>query len=483
MAHRCTFAFMKIALGGIFVILKFALSGIFVYLHRDLTLMDYPIFKRKIYSRMLEWKKEANGESALLIEGPRRVGKSTIVKEFAQKEYDNYILIDFAKASKEEKALFNDLSDMDYFFTKLKLLKGVSLKERKSVIIFDEVQKFPIARQSIKYLVEDGRYDYIETGSLISIHKNVDGIVIPSEEEPISMYPMDYEEFRWALGDTDTIEMLRGILKERKSLGDAVNRKLMKDFRLYMLVGGMPQAVAKYLETNDLRKVDRVKRGIIRLYESDFHKIDKTGRAEAMFKAIPGQLYNNVKRYQVTTVVENIKADSAAGLVAMMEDSKTVNVAYHANDPKVGLELTTDKSVYKMYVCDTGLFITLAFWDKSFTENTIYQKLLSDTLNVNLGYVYENVVAQMLTASENKLFYYTFPASGKHLHEIDFLLSRGSKLNPVEVKSEGYSTHASLDEFCNKFSERVSDRYLIYTNDLRKDGQTLLVPVYMAGLL
>ena len=432
---------------------------------------------------MLRWKAESNGETALLIEGPRRVGKSTIVKQFAQNEYDSYILIDFAKASKSEKEIFSDLSDLDYFFTKLKVLKGVSLTDRKSVIIFDEVQKFPTARQAIKYLVEDGRYDYIETGSLISIHQNVDGIIIPSEEEPLSMYPMDYEEFRWALGDTDTIDMLRGVLRDRKPLGDAVNRKLMRDFRLYMLVGGMPQAVAKYIETLDLGKVDRVKRGILRLYEADFHKLDKTDRARALFKAVPGQLYNNASRYQITTVVGGIKTDTAMSLVEMMEDSKTVNVAYHANDPRVGLELTADRSTYKMYLCDTGLFVTLAFWDKSFTENVIYQKLLTDKLDVNLGYVYENVVAQMLAASGNKLFYYTFPSPGRHLYEVDFLLSRGSKLQPIEVKSSGYDTHKSLDEFCRKYSERISDRYLIHTKDLRKDGPVTKVPIYMTGLL
>lgn len=445
--------------------------------------MEKVVFKRKIYDSMLEWKNESNGESALLIEGPRRVGKSTIAESFAKNEYDNYILIDFAKASKEEKALFEDISDLDYFFTRLMLLRGVSLKVRRSVIIFDEVQKYPVARQAIKYLVEDGRYDYIETGSLISIHKNVEGIVIPSEEEPLSMYPMDYEEFRWALGDMDTIPMLRELLQNRRPLGDAVNRKMMRDFRLYMLVGGMPQAVLKYIQTKDLAKVDRTKRGILRLYEQDFHKLDKTDKAKALFKAIPGQLYNNASRYQVTTVVENLKSNSALTLVDMMEDSKTVNVAYHANDPKVGLELSTDRSAYKMYICDTGLFVTLAFWDKNFTENTIYKMLLDDKLNVNLGYVYENVVAQMLAASGNKLFYYTFPTDDKHRYEIDFLLSRGSKLWPIEVKSEGYKTHASLDKFCEKFSERVSNRYLVYTKDLHKDEQTLMIPVYMVGLL
>ena len=441
------------------------------------------VFKRKIYDEMLVWKSDSAGESALLIEGPRRVGKSTIVRLFARNEYRSHIIIDFAKASREEKRLFNDISDLDYFFTRLKLLKGVSLYERKSVIVFDEVQQYPIARQAIKYLVEDGRYDYIETGSLISIHKNVANIVIPSEEEAISMYPMDYEEFRWALGDTETIPLLKEMLEKKQSLGDDVNRKLLRDYRLYMLVGGMPQAVNKYIETRDMMKVDKVKRGILRIYEQDFHKLDKTDKAKAIFKAIPSELNKNSTRFQTTTVLGKVSSDSVRGLVEMIEDSKTVNIAYHSNDPNVGMELTTDKSSYKMYICDTGLFVTLAFWDKKFTDNVIYQKLLNDKLDANLGYVYKNAVAQALTSSGNKLFYYTWLDDNKHAYEIDFLLSRGSKVWPLEVKSSGYNTHKSLDLFCNKYAGRINNRYLIYTKDLRKDGVVTMVPIYMVGLL
>ena len=441
------------------------------------------IFKRKIYSKMLVWKRESAGETALLIEGPRRVGKSTIVRLFAQNEYRTHVVIDFAKASQEEMGLFNDISDIDFFFTRLKLLKGVSLYERESVIIFDEVQQHPKARQAIKYLVEDGRYDYIETGSLISIHKNIDNIVIPSEEEAISMFPMDYEEFRWALGDTQTIPLLKNMLEKKMPLGDDVNRRMLRDYRLYMLVGGMPQAVSKYLETHDLMKVDKVKRGIVRIYEQDFHKLDKSDRAKSLFKAIPSELYKNSTRYQTTTVLGKVSADSVRGLVEMLEDSRTVNVAYHSNDPNVGMELTSERGSYKMYLSDTGLFVTLAFWDKDFTENIIYNKLLNDKLDANLGYVYENAVAQALASSGNKLFYYTWPTEHNHSYEIDFLLSRGSKLWPIEVKSSGYNTHKSLDEFCRKFSSRISNRYLIYTKDLRKDGETTMIPIYMAGLL
>ena len=432
---------------------------------------------------MLVWKKESNGESALLIEGPRRVGKSTIVRLFAQNEYRSHVIIDFAKASTEEKNLFNDISDLDYFFTRLKLLKGISLYERESVIIFDEVQQYPIARQAIKYLVEDGRYDFIETGSLISIHKNVDNIVIPSEEESLCMYPMDYEEFRWAMGDKETIPLLKEMLEKKRPLGDDVNRKMLRDYRLYMLVGGMPQAVSKYIETRDLKKVDKVKRGILRIYEQDFHKLDKTDKAKAIFRAIPSELYKNSTRYQITTVLGRINSDSIRGLIEMIEDSKTVNIAYHSNDPNVGMELTSDKSSYKMYVCDTGLFVNLAFWDKKFTENIIYQKLLNDKLEANLGYVYENAVAQALASSGNKLFYYTWLDENNHPFEIDFLLSRGSKLWPLEVKSSGYNKHKSLDEFCRKYSGRISSRYLVYTKYLRKDCETTMIPIYMAGLL
>lgn len=441
------------------------------------------VFKRKIYDVMLAWKAESAGTTALLIEGPRRVGKSTIVRQFAQQEYRSYVLIDFAMASNEEKGLFNDISDLDYFFTRLKLLKGVSLYERESVIIFDEVQQYPIARQAIKYLVADGRYDYIETGSLISIHLNVDRIVIPSEEEAISMYPMDYEEFRWALGDTETLPLLREMLAKKKSLGDDVNRKLLRDYRLYMLVGGMPQAVSRYLDTHDLMMVDKVKRSILRLYEQDFHKLDKTEKVKAIFKAIPSELYKNTTRYQMTTVLGKVNADTVRGLVEMLNDSKTVHIAYHSNDPNVGMGLTTEKSSYKMYLCDTGLFVTLAFWDKAATENIIYQKLLSDKLDANLGYIYENAVAQALASAGNKLFYYTWIDDQKHRYEVDFLLSRGTKLWPLEVKSSGYNTHKSLDMFCQKFSHRVSNRYLVYTKDLRKDGEVTMIPIYMVGLL
>lgn len=443
------------------------------------------LFKRKLYDDMLRWKNVDKGATALLIEGARRVGKSTLVKDFAQNEYESYILLDFSKVSKEIKALFEDISDLNYFFLRLQVLCNVQLKERKSVIVFDEVQLLPLARQAIKHLVADGRYDYIETGSLISIKRHVEHIVIPSEERRVRLYPLDYEEFRWALGDTATIPLLKIAYSDRKQLGDVVNRKLMRDFRLYMLVGGMPQAVSRFIESNDMVAVDRVKRDIIQLYEDDFRKIDPSGRISMLFDAIPGELGKNTSRYQVSGVIGRGTSDEVvARFMAELEASMTVNMVYHANDPGTGMSLNKDIARYRMYLADTGLFVTLAFKDKDFTENIIYRKLLSDKLDANLGHVYENIVAQMLKAAGHELYYYTFPTeSGKHNYEIDFLISDKDKISPIEVKSSGYKTHTSLDVFCRKFSKRIRNKYLIYTKDLYKDRDVLYLPAYMTMLL
>ena len=442
------------------------------------------IFKRKIYDELLQWKRTDEGRTAVLIQGARRVGKSTIAKEFAENEYETHILVDFAACSVEIRELFNDVSDLNRIFMRLQLEYSVELKERKSVIIFDEVQLAPKARQAIKYLVKDGRYDYMETGSLISIRKNVRDILIPSEEVKLHMFPMDYEEFRWALGDTATIRLLQGCFHGRTSMGDATNRKLMRDFRLYMLVGGMPQAVAAYLETNNLEKVDSVKRSIITLYEDDFNKIDPTGNASKMFRQIPAQLTNNANRYLAWSATDGTRNSVLAEIISEIKESMVVNMAYHANDPSAGMALHQDPNKYKMFTGDTGMFVTLAFWDRKFTDNTIYHKLLSDKLSTDLGYVYENVVAQMLKAAGHELYYYTFPTeSGKHNYEVDFLIADGDKVSPVEVKSSGYKAHTSLDAFCMKFSSRIRNKYLVYTKDLRKDGDVLYLPVYMTMFL
>ena len=442
------------------------------------------MFQRKIYSKLLEWKLESSGKTALLIEGARRVGKSTVVEEFARNEYKSYILIDFSKASKEVKGLFDDISDLNYIFLRLQLIFNVDLHERESVIIFDEVQLCPMARQAIKHLVKDHRYDYIETGSLISIKKNIKDILIPSEERKVTMFPMDYEEFLWAIGDKSTSKLLAEVFERRIPLGDAVHRKLMRDFRLYMLVGGMPQAVNEYLETNNFRKVDEVKRDILQLYEDDFKKIDASGRMSILFDAIPAQLNTNASRYQVSSVLEGERADQILELLADMADSKTVQIAYHANDPNVGLANAKDLRRFKLFLSDTGLFTTLVFKDKNFTENIIYEKLLSEKLSVNLGYVYENVVAQILTTNGHALYYYTFlNEKTNHNYEIDFLISKKNKLCPIEVKSSGYSVHKSLDAFSDKYSDRILDKYLVYTKDLKKDADILMMPVYMVPFL
>ena len=442
------------------------------------------IFKRKIYNELLQWKRTDEGRTAVLIQGARRVGKSTIAEEFATNEYETHILVDFAACSTEIRDLFNDVSDLNRIFMRLQLEYGVELKERKSVIIFDEVQLAPKARQAIKYLVKDGRYDYIETGSLISIRKNVKDILIPSEEVKLHMFPMDYEEFRWALGDTTTIRLLQGCFHDKTSLGDATNPKLMRDFRLYMLVGGMPQAVVVYLETNNLEKVDSVKRSIITLYEDDFNKIDPTGNASKIFRQIPAQLTGNANRYLAWSATDGTRNSALAEILSEVRESMVVNMAYHANDPSVGMALHQDPNKYKMFAGDTGLFVTLAFWDSKFTDNTIYHKLLADKLSTDLGYVYENVVAQMLKASGHELYYYTFPTgSGKHNYEVDFLIADGDKVSPVEVKSSGYKAHTSLDAFCGKFSSRIRNKYLVYTKDMRKDGDVLYLPVYMTMFL
>lgn len=442
------------------------------------------MFRRKIYDKLLEWKTESDGRTALLIEGARRVGKSTVVEEFAKNEYESYILIDFSRASKAVKELFEDISDLDYLFLQLQLQYKVDLHERRSLIIFDEVQQCPLARQAIKALVADHRYDYVETGSLISIKRNVKDILIPSEERKISMYPMDHEEFLWAVGDLTTIPLLKKVFDSGKPIGVQIHRKLMRDFRLYMLVGGMPQAVNEYIETNNFRKVDQIKRDILNLYEDDFKKIDPTGKLSSLFDAIPAQLNKNASRYQVSSVLNGERAENILESIAELKDSKTVLVSYHANDPNAGMSNNKDLGKFKLFLSDTGLFTTLIFKDGDFTENIIYEKLLNDKLSANLGYLYENAVAQILTANGDALFYHTFMnESTRRNYEIDFILARKNKVCPIEVKSSGYKTHASLDAFSRKFSDRILDKYLIYTKDFAKDEDIFCLPIYLVQFL
>lgn len=444
--------------------------------------MEERIFRRKLYQKMLDWKQSNQGKTALLIEGARRVGKSTLVNQFANNEYRSAIIIDFNLASDRVVQLFDDLMDLSYIFFQLQQIYQVQLFERESVIVFDEVQRCPKVRQAIKYLVADGRYDYIETGSLISIHQNTTNITIPSEERRLEMFPMDYEEFSWALGEEMKYPLLQMALNSKMPMG-AAHREHMRKIRLYMLVGGMPQAINAYISSNNLQVVDEVKRDIIKLYAEDLIKIDKSQQLSRLFMAIPAQLSKNVSRYAPTSILPGVDAERIQQLLHDLEDSKTIQIAYHADDPNVGMSLNADYSKFKIYLSDTGLFITLVFWDKAFTENIIYDKLLSDKLEANLGYVYENLVAQMLSSQGNKLFYFTFPKDDRHNYEVDFLLSRGNKVCPIEVKSSRYHAHSSLDAFCTRFSKRLGQSYVIHTKDLTKEGQLLGIPVYMTELI
>ena len=446
--------------------------------------MKKSVFARKIYREILEWKENRSDKYALLVKGARRVGKSTIVEEFAKKEFKSYIMIDFAHVSKDIKDLFEDTYDLDFFFLQLQQLSGTKLYEKESVIIFDEVQLLPKARQAIKYFVADGRYKYIETGSLLSIKKNTKDILIPSEEHKISMYPMDFEEFLWAIGDEVSIETIKVLLEKKRPAGNAIHRNLMRIFRLYMLIGGMPQAVETYLEKNNLQEVDEIKREIVDLYEEDFTKIDASGLAGDIYDAIPANLSSNASRYILSNAREGTRSERVLDLLPDILSSYTVNIAYHANNPAVGMALEKDVGRYKLFTSDVGLFVTLAFRDKNYVENIIYNKLLSDKMEANLGYVYENAVAQILVAKGNNLFYYTMGNnSSNHLYEIDFLISTGNKICPIEVKSGNYRCHKSLDQFCDKFRSRIGNKYLVHTKDYKWENGINYIPVYMLPFL
>lgn len=379
-------------------------------------------------------------EYALLIKGARRVGKSTIAEEFAKKEFKSYILIDFANTSSAIIDLFDDMYDLDFFFLQLQQFTGIRLYEKESVIIFDEVK--------------------------------------------ISMYPMDFEEFLWAIEDEVSAETIKFLMKNKKPAGNVMHRNLMRVFRLYMLIGGMPQAIETYKEKNNLQLVDETKREIIELYEEDFVKIDGTGLAGDIYNAIPANLSGNASRYILSSAREGTRSEQVRELIPDMLSSHTVNIAYRANNPGVGMSLEKDIGRYKLFTSDVGLFVTLVFKDKKYTENVIYNKLLSDKLDVNLGYVYENIVAQILIAKGNNLFYYTMKSeTSNHLYEIDFLTSVKDKICPLEVKSGNYRTHKSLDVFCNKFSNRICNKYVVHTKDYKWKNGIYYIPVYMVPFL
>ena len=416
-------------------------------------------FKRKAYDKLLEWKNLYSDKYAVLLEGARRVGKSTIAENFAKNEYKSYILIDFSKTTSNILECFDDIGNLNIFFLRLQAETGITLYEHESLIIFDEVQLFPKARQAIKHLVFDGRYSYLETGSLISIKKNVKNILIPSEEMRLQVYPMDYEEFCDATGGN--YELICEIYNCGTAIGQATNRKLMRDLRIYMAVGGMPQAVEAYVNGKNFSEIDMIKRQIISLYEEDFKKIDDSGR-------IIGKK-NNTK---------------AEELLYELIDSKTVLPCYNSTNPRVSLTNTKDFNSYKLYLSDTGLFVTLLFIDRPVTENDVYAKLLSDKLPANLGYLYENLVAQMIAASGRELFYHTWEKNGStHYYEVDFLISEGSKINAFEIKSSGTGKHESIKEFSKKFSQNVNKVFLISQKDVGREENLLLKPFYFIPFL
>lgn len=439
-------------------------------------------FKRKAYNKLLEWKNLYSDKYAVLLEGARRVGKSTIAENFAKNEYKSYILIDFSKTTSNILECFDDIGNLNIFFLRLQAETGITLYEHESLIIFDEVQLFPKARQAIKHLVFDGRYNYLETGSLISIKKNVKDILIPSEEMRIQVYPMDYQEFCDATGSN--YELLHEIYNCGTAIGQATNRKLMRDLRIYMAVGGMPQAVEAYVDGKNFSEIDMVKRQIVSLYEEDFKKIDDSGRISALYHSIPAQLAKDTRKYRITTAIGKKNNTKAEELLYELIDSKTVLPCYNSTNPRVSLTNTKDFNSYKLYLSDTGLFVTLLFIDRPVTENDIYAKLLSDKLPANLGYLYENLVAQMIAASGRELFYHTWEKNGStHYYEVDFLISEGSKINAFEIKSSGTGKHESIKEFSKKYSQNVNKVYLISQKDVGREENLLLKPFYFIPFL
>ena len=437
------------------------------------------VFRRKVYDKLLKWKNENSKSYSVLLEGARRVGKSTIAEEFAKNEYASHILIDFANVSEAVKSCFDDIHNLDMFFLRLQAATGKNLIENDSVIIFDEIQLFPKVRQAIKYLVKDGRYHYIETGSLISIKKNVKDILIPSEEMKIAVHPMDFEEFQSAI-QGNTYQLSKEVYKSGKSAGGQIHRKWMRDFRLYMAVGGMPQAVEAYLEGKNFTEIDKIKRGIINLYEDDFKKIDPSGRVSALYHSVPAQLSKNGKRYIPSQATGKRKSVKDEEILYDLIDSKTVLISYNTTDPRISLSLTKSPESYKLYLADTGLFISLMFMDRPEAVNDIYTKLLSDKLPANLGYLYENAAAQMIAAAGHELYYHTWDKEkSTHYYEIDFLISQGAKVKAIEVKSSGMGRHESLKIFRKKYSKVLASSILVSSKDRKIEDGIEFLPVYM----
>ena len=445
------------------------------------------IFKRKVYKKILEWKNLSAGESALLLEGARRIGKSTIVEEFAKREYDDYMILDFAKENKNIRNNFiENMDDLDTFFRNLFLLKKRSLKGKNCLLIFDEVQLFPIARQAIKYLVADGRYDYIETGSLISIRKNVKDILIPSEEYRIKMYPMDFEEYLWAQGDNVTFDAVKDAFEKRKPLGDAIHRKIMKTFRTYMAVGGMPQAVEAYVNGKTFSQIDFIKRNILNLYEEDLAKYDTENREKAsiVYRTIPEQLENKNSHFKFSLIDKNARYQNYIDAVSFISESMIGNECINVTKPEVALALFSDRSNFKLYMGDTGLLVTQIMKNQDEADEDLYKALIIDNLGIKQGMILENMVAQMLRASGHGLYFHEYlyqPGENERekKYEVDFITIKKKKICPIEVKSSNYKSHKSFDYFGKKYQLKMQDRYIIYTKDLKYEDGIMYIPIYM----
>lgn len=449
--------------------------------------------KRKVYNNILKWKQESNGKTALLIEGARRVGKSYIVEKFAIENYKSYILIDFSKTSKEIIELFdNYLDNLDYLFTYISEYYGVKLYERKSLFIFDEIQFCPRARGAIKHLVADGRYDYIETGSLISIKKNVKDILIPSEEEVIKMNPMDFEEFLWAMGNDTLMDFIKKCFNTKKELGQALHRKAMDYFKEYLIVGGMPQAVLEYRKTRDFEKTDKIKRNILRLYREDIrkHADELNLKVEQIFDMIPSQLQKHEKKFNISNLDENARYRNFEGAFYWLTDACLVNIAYNTTEPNIGLGQRIDNNTLKCYMFDTGLLLSMTFNEKDIINEQIYKKILFDKLTFNEGLILENIVAQMLVSNNRKLYFFSRNdrENSNETMKIDFLISDSkitSKHNiiPIEVKSGERYTFSSIVKLKTKYSDYLGKPIIIHTKDLKEEEDILYLPVYMTELL
>ena len=449
--------------------------------------------RRKVYEKLLEWKQKSSGQSAVLLQGARRVGKSYIAREFAEKEYSSYILIDFNLADQQVRDMFlHDIGDLDTFFLKLSTLYNTKLKERESLIILDEVQLFPRARSVIKYLVADGRYDYIETGALVSIKENVEGILLPSEEDQINLNPMDFEEFLWAMGNETMMRLIQDCFEKKLPMGQALHRKAMDLFRQYLVVGGMPQAVEAYVQTRDFDEVDRVKRRILNLYRDDIQKHAKGygEKVRAIFDELPSQLKNQNRHFKLSALKEGARFEEYRDPLFWLSDAMIVNPCYNATEPNLGLRLNQDRTLLKCYMADTGLLISHAFDENGIVSEEVYRKLLLDKLEVNMGMVMENIVSQMLISSGHKLYFYANAdrEDKENRMEIDFLIAKSRitnrhNMSPIEVKSGKNYALSSLRKFMKKFKEQLWIPYVLHTGDLKTEEDIVYLPLYMAMML